>query len=38
MFEDGLLRPFQARLLADLATDAPRGEAFQGSRNGALIQ
>jgi hypothetical protein len=30
--------PFQAKLLADLATDAPRGEAFEGSTNGGLMQ
>jgi hypothetical protein len=30
--------PFQAKLLVDLATDAPRGEAFEGSTNGGLMQ
>jgi hypothetical protein len=30
--------PFQARLLADLATDTLTGEAFEGSRNGGLMQ
>jgi hypothetical protein len=30
--------PFQARLLADLATDALTGEAFEGSTNGGLMQ
>jgi hypothetical protein len=30
--------PFQARLLADLATDALGGEAFEGSTNGGLMQ
>jgi hypothetical protein len=30
--------PFQARLSADLATDALRGDAFEGSTNGGLMQ
>jgi hypothetical protein len=38
MFEDGLLGTIEARLLADLATDAPKGEAFEGSTNGGLMQ
>jgi hypothetical protein len=30
--------PFQAKLLADLATEALGGEAFKGSTNGGLMQ
>jgi hypothetical protein len=30
--------PFQARVLAYLATDALGGEAFEGSTNGGLMQ
>jgi hypothetical protein len=38
MFEDGLLGTNPSKTLADLATNAPRGEAFEGSTNGGLMQ